>query len=228
MTYGLAACQTSNETLFSGPELHDLIMGLDFVGASGKVNFISETGMRNRTAVEYYVANVIPYNASAESHGRNSTFNNTYGDFAARFIDKIKILPSSGKVVTQEKLLYPLDATSPPKPYFKPVDLVPVGVNAFCWSLAGLVVLLSISFGVGSVIYRRHKKIQVSQPIFLILLCSGTTLIGCSTMLVPFQEDVLFNDTALSVLCMLQVWLLSLGMYCYRGILLAIAFMIYR
>jgi hypothetical protein len=60
-------------------------------------------------------------------------------------------------------------------------------------------------------IHGEHKKVKASQPIFLVLLCAGTLLIGCSTLLVPFQEDIIFEDEILSVLCMLQVWFLSIG-----------------
>jgi hypothetical protein len=211
MAYGLAACQTSNETLFSGPELYDLIIRLNYTGASGTIKFNTETGLRDATSADYYLANVIMYNASAEYQGWNSTLNDTHGDFAAKFIDKIRILPSTGEIATQEELLYPLEAKSPPKPYFSIVDLVPMGVNAFCWSLAGLVLVLSAGFGIGTVANRKQRKVKASQPIFLVLCCAGTTLIGCSTLLVPFQEDVIFNDAVLSVLCMLQVWFLSIG-----------------
>jgi hypothetical protein len=213
MSYGLAACQTGNDTMFTGPELYDHIMKLDYKGASGTVNFNEKTGLRDPRGVEYYLANLMSYNATAlhEGEGQNSTFNNTLGDFAAIFVDKISILPSTGKIETQEALVFPLEATSPPAPYFAIVDLVPLGINAFCWSLAGLIVLLSLAFAVWTIKNRSNPKVRASQPIFLVLLCCGTLLIGLSTILVPFQEDVIFNESTLSSICMLNAWLLSLG-----------------
>jgi hypothetical protein len=214
MSIGLAACQTSNETMFTGPELYEHIMKLDFTGASGTVNFDS-TGLRDPRAVEYYLANVISYNATAEHLEQNTTFNNTDdgGDFAARIVNKISILPSTGRVEIQEELVLPGGSTKPPSPYFLPVDLVPLGINAFCWALAGLVLLLSLVFGIWTIRNRKHPKVRASQPIFLVLLCGGTFVIGISTVLVPFQEDVVFSESALSAICMLNMWLLSLGTY---------------
>jgi hypothetical protein len=36
-------------------------------------------------------------------------------------------------------------------------------------------------------------------------------LIGLSTVTSTFQEDIFFNDYALSIICMINIWLLALG-----------------
>jgi hypothetical protein len=217
---GLAACQAEAD-MFSGPELYDSIMGLDFSGASGYVSFLPERGMRDARHVDYVFGNLMMYNISADYEARNQTWNDTYtweggvftGDFAGEFAPKLRIQSTTGSIVTQDELKYPTDITTPPTPFFIPVNLVPVGVNAFCWVLAGLIIATSLGFGVWVFLNRKQHKVKASQPIFLVLLCSGTFLIGCSTIFVPFQEDIIFNDYTLGILCMLNVWLLSLGTY---------------
>jgi hypothetical protein len=260
MSYGLAACQTSNETMFTGPELYERIMKLDFMGASGTVNFDTTTGLRDPRAVEFILANVVSYNATALHEEQNSTgtFNNTggdfaqnstytstSGDFAAKYVPKIIIQPFAGKVVTHEELLLPSGSMSPTKPKVNPrivyKDLVPVWANGVCWAFAGLVLLLSLGFGGWTLLHLDHPRIKASQPIFLIPLClgkssrfhipfdslthngsslitplscythKGTFLIACSTVVSTFQEDIISNVDALSILCMLNVWLLVLG-----------------
>jgi hypothetical protein len=42
---------------------------------------------------------------------------------------------------------------------------------------------------------------------------TGTFLIACSTVVSTFQEDIISNVYALSISCMLNVWLLVLGTY---------------
>jgi hypothetical protein len=213
MSYGLAACQTGDETMFTGPELYEQIMKLNFVGASGTVNFDNRTGLRDPSAVEYLIANVVSYNGTALYEGQNSTFNNSGGDFAASVIHKIIIQPSKDTFETMDDLAFPFGSTKPPAPYFVPVNPVPMGINAFGWALAGLVMLCSLAFGIWTIRNKKHEKVRASQPIFLVLLCGGTFLIGSSTMLVPFQEDIVFSDSTLSLICMLNMWLLSLGTY---------------
>jgi hypothetical protein len=179
MSYGLAACQTSNETMFTGPELYERIMKLDFIGASGTVNFDTTTGRRDPRASEFILGNVVSYNATALHEGQNSTFNNTGGggDFAAKYVPKIVIQPFAGEVVTREELLLPSGSTSPPKPKVNQrivyKDLVPVWEIGVCWAFAGLVLLLSLGFGGWTLLHFDHPRIRTSQPIFLIPLCLG-------------------------------------------------------
>jgi hypothetical protein len=177
VSYGLAACQTGNETMFTGPELYERILNLDFMGASGTVNFDKQTGGRDQTATEYSLTNLVTYNGTAVHEGQNSTFDNTGGDFAAMLIKKHSIQPMNGKVVTHKELLLPYGSTTPPKPTFSPeiifVDLVPFAANVVCWALAGLVMLLSLGFGAWTLLHLDYTRIRASQPIFLVPLCLG-------------------------------------------------------
>jgi hypothetical protein len=184
MSYGLAACQTSNETMFTGP----------FMGASGTVVFDTKTGRRDQRAGEFILSNVVSYryNATALHERQNSTFNNTDGggDFATRIVSKIIIQPSTGRVVTRDELLLPSGSKRPPKPKVNPrivyKDLVPVRANGVCWAFAGLVLLLSLGFGSWTLLNFTHPRIRTSQPIFLIPLCLGKSALGSIYLLYLF------------------------------------------
>jgi hypothetical protein len=187
MSYGLAACQTGDETMFTGPELYEQIMKLDFVGASGTVNFDNRTGLRDPRAVEYLISNVVSYNGTALYEGQNSTFNNSGGDFAASVIHKIIVQPSTATLETMDDLAFPFGSTKPPRPISSPrivyYNLMPLRVNSFCWAFAGIVMLLSLGFGGWTLLHFDHPRIRTSQPIFLIPLCLGKN----SRFRIPFD-----------------------------------------
>jgi hypothetical protein len=172
-------CGTNGGTLFSGPKLYNLILRNRFDGASGDVEFY-KTGLRDSDHIplsDFYLSNIVTYNASAEYEGQNATFNNTFGDFAAKFVPKRRIDEEDWLIynVPHEKLLFPSESTGPPKQKIslEIVDLVSMWTNGVCCALAGLVLLLSLGFGSWTVLHRDNPRIRASQPIFLVPLCLG-------------------------------------------------------
>ncbi|CAB9517081.1 Gamma-aminobutyric acid (GABA) B receptor [Seminavis robusta] len=89
------------------------------------------------------------------------------------------------------------------------MNLVPNGVRALCWSMAALVLLLSIFCAGWSWLRRRIPAVQSSQPSYLVLLCLGTFLLGSS--IIPFTWQEPMQRHVLDVGCMLHTWLLSIG-----------------
>ena len=229
---GLAACE-ANETMFTGPELYGSLMGIEFVGASGPVSFHKNNGFRDIRTAEYVIGNAVTKNATqvylekslltaaaAANNNQNDTngttfwFNNTGGNFAAFWVKRLVIQPSTGKIYLlneSDPLVLPTGATVPPKPFFKPIDLVSDDMNRLCWFLSFFVLLFSGCFAGWTIWNRRDVTVKVAQLIFLVLVCLGTTLVGISIIFIPFQENIVFNDQALGRYCMAQVWLSSLG-----------------
>jgi hypothetical protein len=191
MSFGLAACQTSNGTLFSIPELYELIVRLDFAGASGSVKFNDQTGVRDSTYAELDLANLVFfYNASAEYEA----FNYTHGDFAAKIVPKISIQSFTGKIAQQEKLLLPFWATAPPRPKVLSevvyIDLVPVD-SVGEWRLLGPRWTYSLF-----VAWIRWADVGESQPsenqskstdLCCPSLCGTSLLVNLSPLLNSFQ-----------------------------------------
>ena len=81
----------------------------------------------------------------------------------------------------------------------------PVGLT-----LAGIVIALSVFFAVGVYCYRNVSVIKASQPIFLIMVCFGTLLLG-STIIPLSIDDSIASTRGCSIACMAAPWLLSLG-----------------
>lgn len=81
----------------------------------------------------------------------------------------------------------------------------PVGLT-----LAGIVIALSVFFAVGVFYYRNVQVIKASQPVFLIMVCFGTLLLG-STIIPLSIDDSISSIRGCNIACMTAPWLLSLG-----------------
>ena len=61
------------------------------------------------------------------------------------------------------------------------------------------------------VVYREHTVVVAAQPIFLYIVCFGSTLNTFSILLGAFDESWGFTNNALDASCFLFVWTDALG-----------------
>lgn len=81
----------------------------------------------------------------------------------------------------------------------------PVGLT-----LAGLVIAFSTFFAACVFYFRNVQVIKASQPIFLLMVCFGTLLLG-STIIPLSVDDSIASTRGCDIACMAAPWLLSLG-----------------
>lgn len=202
MALGTAACHTNNAQ-FSAPELMKSLSSINFTGASGFVSFDQATGSRKKEEVVFQISNIF-----------TSTPSNVTGVFVkpSPIVD-IQLGQSLGQVTkTYQPMRFPSGSITPPAQLApSPLDmtLTPLSLQSICWALAGLAAVMSIVFAALVIRNRASPKIRASQPIFLVLLCVGTLFVSFSTFMVTAQEP--WPSRFLDVSCMLDPWLLSIG-----------------
>ena len=176
---------------------------LQFQGASGEVVFDPKTGTRNSTLMNYQMLNLLTLPLEGQS-------------------DRVTITPVHSteinlgmqSIVVATPLIYKLNNGSsvPPMsslPIKEDMNLVPTSVRAVCWCLSAVVMICSTFFMVWTFRQRNLPRVRASQPIFLVVLCVGTLLMGLSIVFVTLQEPV--PASVLDASCMAQIWCLSLG-----------------
>jgi len=78
------------------------------------------------------------------------------------------------------------------------------------FSLAALVIILSIGFITWVIKYRKLRVVNAAQPIFLIMICVGTIIMASS--LIPFGiDDQIASARGCDIACMAGPWLFILG-----------------
>lgn len=86
-----------------------------------------------------------------------------------------------------------------------------IGSSAiFGYILLAVVFLLSIGFGMATVIKREHPVIRKSQPTFLLMVCAGAAIAGSAIIPLSFDDEK-YSTQACSIACMATPWLLSIG-----------------
>lgn len=95
--------------------------------------------------------------------------------------------------------------------YEPQVDMNQLGkIRAYGNMLVSLVFLSSLVFGLWTVKYRKSHIVRASQPFFLVMLCTGTIILG-STIIPLGIDDYTHSVSACSKACMSIPWLLALG-----------------
>lgn len=95
--------------------------------------------------------------------------------------------------------------------YINNVDMNQLGlVRIFPFVLGGILLLLSIGFGIWSIVYKDTRVVRASQPIFLVMVCVGAATMASCVVLMGIDDEIASPDTC-SKVCMAIPWLLFLG-----------------
>lgn len=91
------------------------------------------------------------------------------------------------------------------------IDMNYIGNWAICgYVLLAVVFLLSIGFGIFTIIKKGHPIIRKSQPAFLLMVCTGAFIAGSAIIPLSFDDEK-HSVQACSIACMATPWLVSVG-----------------
>jgi hypothetical protein len=199
MALGIGACEIESD-FFTGPELFESFKKVEFFGATGSVSFNSTKGTRNANDFNYKIYNLI---AVPDEAG-----------------EVIAITPYKSQLITLQnasvEVLRPFvffgGSTTPPRGQPVPVEdlnLVSDGIRSICWALSGALILLSVYCTIWTIMRRKTPVVRASQPVFLVILSTGTFIMSSSIIPSTFQEPL--PQRLLDVACMLDRYLFSVG-----------------
>jgi hypothetical protein len=200
MALGIGGCQAKAD-LFTGPELFESFKQVEFDGATGRVVFDKETGKRNPETVRHQIYNFITETDEA-------------GEVATVIPYKSKLITTVGNrsIESTRPFVFNGGNTTPPLGQLLPnedLNLASNGVRSICWAASGTVLLFSFYCTLWTIMRRKTPVVRSSQPIFLVILCAGTFIMGCSIIPVTLQEPI--SQSFLDAACMLDIYLLSVG-----------------
>jgi ABC-type branched-subunit amino acid transport system substrate-binding protein len=202
----LAVCESSidydNDTA-SGRKIYEQLLRTKFLGVSGSVSFDPATGTRETADILYGVWN-IQFPDELISNG-------TY-KVLPTLTTVINLTNSASQVETLAPLYFASNTTVPPPPLPPAIidmNLIPSAIRAFCLSLGGLVIVMSMWWILWTYINRDKDVVKASQPIFLCQICIGTIIIASAVVPMSMQEPV--SELGLDISCMATPWLISVG-----------------
>ncbi|KAL7530985.1 hypothetical protein ACHAXR_003784 [Thalassiosira sp. AJA248-18] len=99
-----------------------------------------------------------------------------------------------------------------------PQDLPPIKIDMnyignlsiLGYVLCAIVCTLSIGFGIFAMFERAHPIIRKSQPLFLLMVCIGSLIMGMA-ILPMSMDDEHYSERGCSIACMAVPWLISIG-----------------
>ena len=201
---GMAACNlasssSSDVANFTGRELFENFIGMEFKGASYNVVF-EETGTRTSDSALFSLTNFVLDEKTAEEE--------------VKFLRvKTDIWENGTWYNVKEPFVFNDGSTTPP------ADLPPItvdqnhlskGFRAVGGILCAIIVCMSIVFGVWTFKNRAVQVIRASQPIFLYIIAIGTLLMGIS--IIPLSVDRgASNEQGASIACMAVPWFIAMG-----------------
>lgn len=206
---GLSACKAAKESSNSddsssaniyvdGSTMYRHIVNTTFSGATGNVTVDPETGSRKPTTAIFHMANVV-----------EDVVNETHVTF--RVVDSHIMM--DGVWIEEEPFIYNDGKTHTPGslPKVKRDDKYigsPLRITGFI--MAGLLLVASVISAIWTVANRKAHVVKASQPIFLLLLCMGTLIMGFA--IIPLGiDDELASTTLCSLACMSSPWFASVG-----------------
>lgn len=209
---GLAACEAESE-LFDGAELFEAFKNVTFLGASGQVDFDPVTGTRSTTSFPIGV-----FNIQSQIHPNNRTI--SYVEAETKYFTFTDPTLTTFTVEKKYPFRFPDGSINPPSQFAaveERQNLIGTGALSFMVTISVGMALFSMGAGLWAVWNQELPKVKARQPFFLVLLCTGTFVMACSSLLATFQDSMtLFADNAiknalLNVFCMLRPWLFSMG-----------------
>ena len=76
--------------------------------------------------------------------------------------------------------------------------------------LSGIIIFLSLLFMGWTFVHQDKRVVNASQPIFLVIVCLGTLLMGASIIPMSLDDEVV-SPEGKSTACMAVPWLFALG-----------------
>jgi 7 transmembrane sweet-taste receptor of 3 GCPR/Receptor family ligand binding region len=213
MAMGLGACQTADQDLIRGGDLMNQTTYTQFFGATGDVRFKS-FGTREPDGLIFRISNLFfqPAHDSADF-------------LEVDHVPCYQFNVHSNESAVLRNLTFPSGSTTPPpvtEATGENTNPVPVGVSVVSFVLAATVILLSLAFGAWTTLRRNSPQVRASQPVFLVLVCFGTLMIGISITLSAIQY---ISPTST---CMVYTWLFALGVSLVFAALFAKTWRIHR
>ena len=202
----LAVCESSidldndNE---SGRIIYEQLLRTEFVGVSGSVSFDPSTGTRQAADLLYGVWNI---------QFPDELISNSSYTVLPTLTNLINLTNSAGQVKTLAPFYFASNTTIPPLPLPPAnidMNLIPTSIRAFCLSLGGLVMVMSMWWILWTYINREKDVVKASQPIFLCQICIGTMIIASAVIPMSMQEPI--SKRGLDISCMATPWLISFG-----------------
>ena len=198
---GLAACNltsTLGRYNFTGEELFQNLIQRDFEGTSGYVVLDNVTGSRTAESAFFSVTNFVGEEDAQGMVNFKFVITNIWyeGNFTylAPFVfnDGTTNVPADLPAITVEQ------------------NYLSSGLDAWGFILCGIIVCLSIGFGVWTYLNREVQAVRSSQPIFLLCIAAGTLIMGLGIIpLTADQGDS--SEKGASAACMAFPWLLAFG-----------------
>ena len=78
------------------------------------------------------------------------------------------------------------------------------------WALAFVVLFAAVWCGSMVVSRRKDKVVRLMQPLFLVTICVGVSILGLSLVTLSFDDEVV-SQKAMDAFCMATPWLLAMG-----------------
>jgi hypothetical protein len=199
--FGLAACEVAaqtNSTSFDGKAMYDALLSTTFQGSTGFVAVDPKTGSRRPETAYFKLVNFL-----------HEPFNETHVIFkrhdSSAFADS--------EWVEQKRFVFNSGSTTIPS------DLPPLSLNpnyigtslrATGLAMAGTILFLSVTCATWTTRKSSSVVVQASQPIFLLILCAGTFVMGAA--IIPFSiDDELASEDGCDIACMAAPWLTATG-----------------
>ncbi|CAB9496067.1 acid type B receptor subunit 2 [Seminavis robusta] len=204
MTAMLAACDIQDTGYFSSEQLLDAMRQQAFQGATGYVTFNNITGTRDLLGLRYTITNVLVAEESQQLTPGRIHFNATKRigvEFPSDVIDL-----GEGPFIFSDNSATPPEALPPREVN---LNLIPKGVQAFGWSLAAFIIVLSLRCMVFTYWNRDKRAVKAHQPEFLFIISFGCLLLACAVIPMSFQEPI--SQSVLDRACMSQLYLVCLG-----------------
>jgi len=199
--FGLGACQAwekSKSFDFGGDAMYEAMLNSSFEGASGKVALDPVTGTRDPMTAYFVMKNYV-----------RKQINATHIVFEERETDVVL----DREWVAEIPFVYNDGSTNmpPPLPPFE-TDYKYIGKSVRISGLfmAAFIILLSVICGTWSIWLRKTYVVRASQPIFLLILCVGTLIMGASIIPLSIDDEISSNNGC-RIACMAVPWLFSTG-----------------
>ena len=202
---GLSACKAAATTTTDSQGIHvdgttmfSHILDTSFTGATGNVTVDPKTGTRLPETGLYIMVNLL----SRELNETHVTFDaeDSWVYLDGQWTEEIPYIYNDGTINI------PVDL-----PELEP-DIVFIGQKLRIMGiiLASLVLATSLAFAGWTIAKRDVFIVRASQPIFLLLLCLGTFIMGATIIPLSIDDEIASTETC-DMVCMAAPWFASVG-----------------
>jgi len=199
--FGLSACAAAaaaDEPSFDGQAMYGAILNTTFQGTSGTVAVDPLTGTRLPANQMRQLKNI--YGEEYNSSHVIIRVQQTAVFLDGHWEERVPFVYNGGTTDTPADL----------PPVTEDNNFIGTTLRAIGLTMAGLVMCLSIAFA-GWTVYRRKLQVVVSsQPIFLLILCLGTLVMGSAIIPLSIDDEVA-SDRGCSIACTASLWLACIG-----------------